>query len=288
MNQDKIFLQDILPLDILKNEGTVLIIRHFHKNLSEMIRKHFIEEYQSYQHQRAFRNCKYIISFLGGEHNSGIFYGIFENTGIIENDKLPPYPITLMHLTDPPIPEKSFYLNLRRLTQFDKYSNRLIINWMAPRGWFHTYGKVKNKEVIKILPFNYVKNFPGLMNIRIDFDELKKIINNPGSHEDWYNSLTRLQAVYMILDKNTGNQYVGTTYGKNGLWQRWETYIKGDKTGNNVKLTELKEKNPEFYKNFQYSILEVLSKTATENECTRIESIWKDKLGSRAFGLNDN
>jgi hypothetical protein len=25
-----------------------------------------------------------------------------------------------------------------------------------------------------------------------------------------------------------------------------------------------------------------------QNDCTRIESIWKDKLGSRAFGLNDN
>jgi hypothetical protein len=100
--------------------------------------------------------------------------------------------------------------------------------------------------------------------------------------------LTRLQAVYLILDKATGYQYIGTTYGLNGLWQRWRNYVLSNGTGGNKELKRLSKKNPEFYKNLQFSILEVLSKTATVKECINIESNWKQKLGSRAFGLNIN
>jgi len=126
------------------------------------------------------------------------------------------------------------------------------------------------------------------MNIKLNYDELKKIIENPESHSEWLDSLTRLQAIYLILNKNTGYQYIGTTYGENGLWQRWETYTKGDHTGGNKEFINLKKDDSEFYKNFQFSILEVLSKTANQKYCTEKESNWKEKLGSRAFGLNKN
>jgi hypothetical protein len=126
------------------------------------------------------------------------------------------------------------------------------------------------------------------MNINLNFEELKKIIKNPESHSDWYNSLTRLQAIYLILDTYTGYQYIGTTYGENGLWQRWESYVKGDGTGGNKELINLKNQNIEFYKHFQFSILEVLSKTADQKYSTEKETIWKEKLGSRAYGLNRN
>lgn len=126
------------------------------------------------------------------------------------------------------------------------------------------------------------------MNVRIKFDELRKIINNPESNSEWQSSLTKLQAVYLILDLNTGQQYIGTTYGANGLWQRWESYVKGDGTGGNFALVELRDKNKYFFNFLQFSILEVLSKTADQDYCTERESVWKKKLGTRAHGLNKN
>ena len=96
----------------------------------------------------------------------------------------------------------------------NKYKDRLIIDWVVPRGWYNNFDVTKSKPVVKILPRNFVQDFPGLMNINVSFYELKKIIVNPDSHSDWFDSLTRLQAVYLILDLKSGQQYVGTTYGE--------------------------------------------------------------------------
>ena len=181
-----------------------------------------------------------------------------------------------------------FCMELEKIESLSKFENRMIINWRVPRGWYNTYGEVKDKEVIKVLPKNFVDEFPGLMNIKISAQELKKIIENPEIHKKWHDSLTRLQAVYLITDKSSGNQYIGTTYGLNGLWQRWEGYVKTGFTGGNTMLEKLKSERIDFYNDFQYSILEVLPQNANQKECVSAESLWKDKLGTRAFGLNKN
>lgn len=230
----------------------------------------------------------HIVSFLGGERNSGIFYGIYLNEGIQDKDELPDYSKELEQYCNVQDKLKDFHLKLKRLNEFNKFKNRLVIDWIVPRGWYNTYGKVQNKSIIKLLPYNFVKDFSGLMNVQLMFQELKTIIENPQSNEEWFNSLTRLQAIYLILYKKTGSQYIGTTFGENGLWQRWESYVKGDKTGGNKELIKLKEENSDFYNEFQFSILEVLSKTADQKYCSEKESLWKEKLGTRAHGLNKN
>lgn len=281
-------LQDILPLDQLQKKGKVLLIRHHHENLAEMNEMNLIEEYQSFQRKKAFFDCKYIVSFLGGEKNSAVFYGLYKVMDRLTKENLPNYSNELKKYYRNQNRSKEIFLKLEKIEQYDIFADRLVINWLVPRGWYNTYGKVQDKEVIKILPSNFVDDFPGLMSIMISYKNLKKIIENPQSHSVWFESLTRLQAIYLILDKKSGNKYIGTTYGKNGLWQRWKSYIKGDGTGNNKELKALKEKDPKFYINFQFSILEVLSKTANQKYCTEKESIWKEKLGSKAFGLNRN
>lgn len=282
-----IFLNDILQLDKLNNWGAVLLVRHSHKNLLEMENNRLIEEYQSFQSKPAFLKAKYIVSFLGSERNSAIFHGLYEVTGIRKKSDLPKYSDELAKYYIKQNPSKDFFLALKPVKEFDKYKDRLVIDWAVPRGWYNTFGRAKNKEVIKLLPKNFVKDFPGLMNVKLGFFELKKIIKNPESHSEWYNSLTKLQAVYLILDSLTGSQYIGTTYGQKGLWQRWESYII-DGTGGNIELINLKKQRPDFFNYLNFSILEVLSKTADQNHCTEKEGLWKSKLGSRTHGLNKN
>jgi hypothetical protein len=286
---DKIYLQDILPLDKLSEEGTVILVRHYHEKLNEMLKLNLIEEYQSYQRKKsAFKDCKFIISFLAEPNNHAKLYGVFKKIKIKEGDELPDYSTSLANYCIPKNPVDDLFMVLERLNEFEKFENRIIIDWIVPRGWYNTYGQVKDKEVVKILPYNFVDEFPGLMRMKLSAQELKTIINNPQTHAKWYESLTRLQAVYMILDKKAGNQYIGTTYGQNGLWQRWESYAKGDFTGGNKELIDLKEKDNNFHDNFQYSILEVLSKNASQKECVDAECLWKEKLGTRTLGLNKN
>ena len=281
-------LEDILDLDNLSKSGNVILVRHYHDNIEKMYNQGLIEEHQSFQLKPAFKHCKYVVSFIGGERNSGRFFGVFENLGIINGNELPGYSKALEPYCVPQDRENEYKLNLHRLEEYDKYKDRLIIDWNVPRGWYNSYGNVKSKPVIKILPFNFVKDFPGLMNVKLKFGELKKITENPESHLEWYDSFTRLQAVYLILDNKTGAQYIGTTYGESGLWQRWSEYVRTNGTGGNKELLALLKTRPDFYNDIQFSILEVLTKTADQKFCTERESNWKEKLGSRTFGLNKN
>lgn len=285
-----IYLQDILPLEDLSKKGKVLLVRHYHDRLDEILQQNLLEEYQSFQAKPGFLDCKYIVVFLAGERNSGILYGIYEVEDILRNENLPICSQELMAYYKSPIDQsKEFYLKLRRISEFDKYQDRIVIDWMVPRGWYNSYGDVKDKVVIKVLPRNFVQDFPGLQNVKLSYNELKEIIDNPESSTDWFNSLSRLQAVYLILYKKSGLQYIGTTYGENGLWQRWETYSKTGGTGGNIELINLQMEDPEFYQHLQFSILEVLSKTADQKYCTGKETLWKEKLGSRGvIGLNKN
>jgi len=286
---DKIYLQDILPLDKLSQEGPVILVRHSHLDLNEMIQRNVIEEYQSFQRRNsAFRGCNIIVSFLAEPNNQAKLYGVYKKLDIKEGINLPKYSDTLAPYCNPQIVDNDLFMTLEKVTGFKKFENRIIIDWAIHRGWYNTYGNVRPKEVIKILPHNFVDEFPGLMKIKISAQELRTIIKNPQTHSKWYESLTRLQAVYLILDKKSGNQYVGTTYGENGLWQRWENYAKGDFTGGNKELLELKKVDSSFHENLQYSILEVLTKNASHNECIAAECLWKEKLGTRTFGLNKN
>ena len=91
----------------------------------------------------------------------------------------------------------------------------------------------------------------------------------------------------LLKDKKEGKQYVGSAYGENGIWGRWAEYIE-TKHGNNDKIKELLKDDPERYKLFQFSILQVLSKAITDEEVIRIENSYKDKLLTREFGLNGN
>ena len=71
MTDDAIILQDILPLDQFGKEGKVILVRHYHKALAEIVEKDLIEEYQSIQVKSGFRSAKYIVTFLAIEKNRG-------------------------------------------------------------------------------------------------------------------------------------------------------------------------------------------------------------------------
>ena len=91
----------------------------------------------------------------------------------------------------------------------------------------------------------------------------------------------------LVLDKKTGNQYIGSTYNQDGIFGRWKNYA-DTKDGGDVGLKELLKSRPDAYKNFQYTILRVLSKCITPEEAINIESLYKEKLGTRVYGLNMN
>lgn len=80
---------------------------------------------------------------------------------------------------------------------------------------------------------------------------------------------------------------MGSAYGKNGIWGRWKEYVNKGHGGNNL-LIDLLQQEPDAVEHFQFSILEVLSGTSTADDAIRKENLWKEKLGTRIGGYNDN
>ena len=72
-----------------------------------------------------------------------------------------------------------------------------------------------------------------------------------------------------------------------GIWGRWSEYAR-TKHGGNKRLIALITVDPEYCSHFQYFILEVFPIKRDRKEVLEYEQLYKKKLRSVQFGLNDN
>ena len=130
-------------------------------------------------------------------------------------------------------------------------------------------------------------DFPGYYNFSLTYARLKQMIENPESNREWKRMLSSISGIYIILDIRSGKQYIGSAYGRGGIWGRWRKYSKNP-TGGNKHIKAVLDKYPNRYNSFQFSILRVMEPGTTKNQIIEQESKIKEKLGSRAYGLNLN
>jgi hypothetical protein len=86
--------------------------------------------------------------------------------------------------------------------------------------------------------------------------------------------------VYCILHEPTGEQYVGSACGREGIWGRWQSYAE-NVHGGNVILKERCETVPGFKDGLLYSILQTSPTSTSKDEVLAIEASYKKKLGTR-------
>ena len=184
----------------------------------------------------------------------------------------------------PDLSKQIFYkLELSPILQ--DYRNRMVLDWGAGA---QTYIQTRlDRRIAEIYPKGFVSLFPGWEKVHISHKELTEIMNNPDGNKDWYEYLSRHSGVYVIFDSSTGKQYVGSASGGKGIWSRWEGYARTGHNGNKA-LKALAQKNPDFANNFSYSLHHVFPRTVNASEVINYENLLKEKLGSRAFGLNEN
>jgi len=128
--------------------------------------------------------------------------------------------------------------------------------------------------------------FESFKQVLLKRYELEQIIKY--EYSTWKTALSSVSGVYLMSDKLTGKLYVGSAYGENGIWGRWETYSKSYH-GGNIQLKELfKEKGKEYFQNFQYSILETCDINLSKEQVFSIETRWKNLLLTKEFGYNSN
>lgn len=267
----------------------IKLVRHQDSNYDTKLlyKLGMLDFYQSVQSNDIFRDCNYIFSFLGDERGKAIFIGAYEKLSNSIFDlaitKVPSgYPY--MDILSQPL----FHYEFKPLDLLNDLIERLVIDWgTSNRSWHQWLIEDRPKPVVEILPTGYTKEFPGFVEVYLSFDELSKIILYPDPHRIWHTMLSSVAGVYLILDSDTGNQYVGSASGQYGILGRWKSYVE-TLHGNNLRLIQLLKDEPERYKSFKFSILHTLPRSMTPVQVFAFESIYKQKLGSRAFGLNAN
>ncbi len=228
-------------------------------------------KYQSAQSKPVFHDVDYVVSFVGEDNNRARFIGVFK---VIAKK-----PMDEEHRTDP---RDVYYYEMEEMGGFDELKERVIVKWNNAIAWHQWY---KNEmEVIEISPGLGYQQFTDYLDFVLTFDELKGIINN--KYPDWVQMLSGVSGVYVIQDSKSKQLYVGSAYSdEGGIWSRWETYVKTNGHGNNKSLRALVNSDPDYAKNFTFSLLTIMSKDTPHNAVIAKEQLYKRKLGPT---LNNN
>ena len=268
------------------NPKDVKLIRHAYsdKCFSACAEANLIKEYTSHQKKGFSKGYKYWAIFISSQSTLAKFYGIYE-VGDSVPDSRDKAPKGLPDIYAKEYVGKNAIFDLTPIDCLKEYENKLIVEWgNATRSW---HQKATNeKPIISILP-DSKKVFNGFEDLILDYDTLKEIVEDSVTYESFQIALKSIYAIYLIVDKETGKQYVGSAYNKDGLFGRWRVYVETGH-GNNKLMKEVVCDYPERYHAFQFSILQILPKTVTDDEIVHIENRWKDKLLSKKFGMNDN
>lgn len=275
--------------DILKREGlnpeAVLMIRH--PMSKEEVRVYYarqmIQEYTAHQGNR-FRSEGFAhwAVFLGDKGTLAKFYGCYKVLGeSVDTPDIAP--------ANDPYPEsfrgENKYFFLEHSENLREYEQKLIVDWgNSTRAWRQK--GTTEKRVWALTPGEH-KVFAGFEDLVLTYDELRDIADNPTVYSEWVSALSSVNAIYLIVDRESGKQYVGSAYGSDGLWGRWRAYVE-TLHGGNKEMKEILCDYPERYHCFQFSILQILPKTLTNEEVIHMESLYKKKLLSIPFGMNSN
>lgn len=226
--------------------------------------------WQQYQTKKNFEK-RLILSLIYYKQNEWLFAGIYESLGTKQ------------------ISERHFDYNTKLLDIKNDLIGRLIISFPKTfRASYIHYSKYFNDfEVSELLKNRItIEPFPGYENVIVNYDYLKSVYDN--EDKSWNTALKSVFGIYLIVDKKTGKNYVGSAYGKNSIWSRWNNYIKNGHGGNKKLIQLIQTKGNDYSQNYQFSILEIFSKVMSKEEITKRETHWKQKLLSREFGYNDN
>lgn len=234
------------------------------------------KEWQSEQSDSKMKNVDYLVGFLAEEGCECRFIGVYRNYG--------PKRATGNGVSEYAIEE---------VEGFEGLKDKVVIDWgKGTLSWMQNWQSTKNvRRIDQVNTGNDIPYFIRYEDVILSFSQLQKVVED----KEWKSKLESLNCVYMILDKETGKQYVGVTYKdmkpgiKNGILGRWTEYAKTGHGNNKLLVALLAEKGISYAdQNFQWTILETLPLNVTPKVAIDRESLYKKKFGTREHGYNEN
>ena len=283
-------LADIISkLDI--NINDILLVRHSqNKDMQWHYNNGFIREYTSIQKSSFPKKYKYIFSFVGGNKTTAVLDEVYYIRGwYTSHEKVLSQKFLSIipeHIYNNIFCEKRTFFDLEKIDILKHYEKKLVIEWGKGTLSWYQKAATNSKTILAIYP-QKVANFVGYENVILTYSELKQIVEDEILYSDWHTALSGISAIYLITNVKNGKQYIGSAYGSEGLLDRWKCYVLTGH-GNNKELVNILKIDDNEKNNFQFSILQILSKFTPSEDVVNLENVYKQKLMTRKFGLNDN
>lgn len=234
------------------------------------------KEWQSEQSDSKMKNVDYLVVFLAEEGCECRFIGVYRNYG----------------------PKRAIgngvsEYAIEEVEGFEGLKDKVVIDWgKGTLSWMQNWQSTKNvRRIDQVNTGDDIPYFIRYEDVILSFSQLQKVVED----KEWKSKLESLNCVYMILDKETGKQYVGVTYKdmkpgiKNGILGRWTEYAQTGHGNNKLLVALLAEKGISYAdQNFQWTILETLPLNVTPKVAIDRESLYKKKFGTREHGYNEN
>jgi hypothetical protein len=233
------------------------------------------DQYQSIQkpERREQLNTKYWASFVGLPDNQTLFVGMFrvKYAGLSKHDT------PKVHTSGTDLAGTHDRYELILDDSLREFVGKLLITWGAgTRSWVQRADK-QDKAITELRPALKDPEFPGFLKF---ISNLSKVQADTLPTR-WVDILKISRGVYLLTCPKTREQYIGSAYGQDGFWGRWQEHARTG-YGDAIKL---KSREPSDY---QVSILELVGTSTTDNEIIQLENQWKEKLRTKEMGLNGN
>lgn len=234
------------------------------------------KEWQSEQSDSKMKNVDYLVVFLAEEGCECRFIGVYRNYG-----------------PKKPTSEGVSEYTLEEVEGFEGLKDKVVIDWgKGTLSWMQNWQSTKDvRRIEQVNTGDDVPYFTRYEDVILSFSQLQKVVED----KEWKSKLESLNCVYLILDKETGKQYVGVTYKdmkpgiKNGILGRWTEYAQTGHGNNKLLVALLEDKGISYAEqNFQWTILETLPLNVTPKVAIDRESLYKKKFGTREHGYNEN
>ena len=279
--------------DVLKKVGLdlndVTLIRHALSDqcFRDCYKAGMVHEYTRHQdNRRLLSGCSYWITFISDGGTYARLHSCYHRVGDPVPDTPDVCPAGLPDCEAKKYRGERAFFDLQHVDLLKEYEGKLVIDWGKGRNW--NQSATNEKPIVAIESMNQ-KPFVGFESLILSFDELKEVVENDTDYELWQAAMAAVNAVYLIVDTKTGDRYVGSTYGYDGLLGRWSVYVATGGHGNNKELISHLESADHSCRDLQFSVLQVLSKVLPDSQIIDTETLWKKKLLTyEPFGMNKN
>jgi len=205
--------------------NSVCLIRHTGRELGDyLLDPDVLGFYTSVQKRGRLDRHKYAMVFVANDAGKTVFRRIYE---ISTSSALSPEhyrelflpPEIIQHYDKESQSGECDFYSVKPAHHLTDYEGRLVIDWgKAAIAWFQSFSLEKPKQVLEILPAGFFRPFDGYSSISLTRPELEFLFSNTRSNEEWEGHLSRVAGIYLILDEGTGEQYIGSASGRQGIW----------------------------------------------------------------------